>query len=794
MTHKKQHFFLSLVMVLGLVLLGGALIPSAETLIQASQSEPTEPISSLIGYSQPATDTVQIAGDVQAAVALEPQRVVVALKPQPPGMMAAAQANTLVTLAATDNFESVHVYENVPGFAAVVDEDGLAVLQNDPNVQAVDLDAVVTIAMDESRTLIGADRVQSELGVTGAGVNVAVLDTGIDVAHTDLSDDIVVQKCFNRNACPPNGEDESSDAQDENGHGSHVAGIITGRGATSPLGVAPDAGIVAIRVLNRSGSGWASDIVAGLDWLVANRATYNIRVANLSLTSGLYNGACDTANANTLNFSAGISAAQGAGIITFAASGNDARSSQMGAPACVVDAVSVGSVYDADVGVQNFSFCRDDSTTADQVSCFSNSSAVLDFLAPGSTINAANLGGGQQTLSGTSMASPHAAAVAALMLQANPNLTVNEIKTVLRETGRTVVDGRTNRVTPRIDAFAAVSAVLQTAPPTATPFPTLTPSPTPSPTLTPTPQTTPVTISLKLNPTQVEVNVAATAETNLEIDPVTGLAGMRFEILFDEAIAEVVDADPTISGVQIGLNEDLVAPVRNLVTDGVADVEVTFKEPESDGSGPANGADVGTVASITWQGLAVGQSDLVITKTQFSGAAGQVFETQLSNGALQVTEAATPGPITGSVLLQGRSVHQGITITVSTAECPSQSAGFTPIQSDTITTTDSEGRFSFPAPTDEPYQCLQATYPGFVFGQKATPADNLGLLVLPAGDINGDGRVNIFDLVLMANEYDSTEPSIVDVNNDGVVNIFDLVLVSGNYDLQGPTTNWQSQN
>ncbi len=383
-------------------------------------------------------------------------------------VVAQAQTNVLASMAAED-FQLVYRFQVIPGMVGLVNEQSLEALRNNPQVVAVAPDLPVHAALSESAAVIGADRVWTEFGLTGAGVNVAVLDSGVDLTHPDLADNIVAQHCFNHGTCPPADTDESEDARDEHGHGTHVAGIITSRGAASPRGIAPDAGIVAVRVLNESGSGWTSDVVAGIDWVVAHQAQYNIRVMNLSLGGGAYSNGCDNEDANTMLYATAIQAARQSGIVAFAASGNGGYSDRMMTPACVTGVIAVGSTYDANVGPYSWgstaqSMCVDSATAVDVITCTSNSSPVLDLLAPGAVINAANVGGGASDMSGTSMATPHASAVAALMLQAKPALTPVEIESILEETGVPITDARNGRVTPRLDALAAVRRVTGSSP------------------------------------------------------------------------------------------------------------------------------------------------------------------------------------------------------------------------------------------------------------------------------------------------------------------------------------------
>jgi subtilisin family serine protease len=432
-----------------------------------------------LAFAQPTRRLAHTALDAQAAKIEQAQqadgttRVVVALR-MPAASRAVgarqqvsqAQNRVIEALSNTPDFQLVHRYQTIPGLVGVVSSQGLESLRQHPDVQAVALDMQIHATLTESVALIRADRVWNELGLTGAGINVAVLDSGVDRTHPDLADHIVAQHCFSKGDCPPNGADEGENAQDENGHGTHVAGIITSRGSISPRGVAPDAGIVAVRVMDKTGSGWNSDLVAGIDWVVANQVRLNVRVINMSLGAGRYADVCDAQDANTMLQAAALGAARQAGIVAFAASGNDGQANAMSAPACVSGVVSVGATYDANLGPKSWSVCSDANATTDQVACFSNSSPALDLLAPGAVIVSTALGGGKIGESGTSMASPHVAAVAALMLQAYPGLTPSETEAVLESAGVPVTDRRNSRVTPRIDALAAATRVISDHVPT----------------------------------------------------------------------------------------------------------------------------------------------------------------------------------------------------------------------------------------------------------------------------------------------------------------------------------------
>ncbi|MBI4604163.1 MAG: S8 family serine peptidase, partial [Planctomycetes bacterium] len=326
------------------------------------------------------------------------------------------------------------------------DERALDLLEGDPDVASVHLDERGRGALFESLPYIHAARAHN-LGLHGEGTTVAVLDSGADVSHPALRDAVVHTYHFLGQGADvgPGG------AEDGHGHGTNVTGIIASRGSVTPLGevvpvgVAPAAKVVVVKVLDDENSGWLSDWALGVDHVIGLKQEEGIHVdaINMSLVSSRsYPGVCDD---RVPVFAAACQAALDAGIVLLAASGNDGLAGGMTIPACYSSTVSVGSMID---------------NPPDRISSFTNRSEVLDLLAPGQSTLSTGKGGGTSTFMGTSQATPHAAAVALLLRQADPDIAPPEIAEVLVRSGRPFKDPTTGLVFPILDARAAAEAVL----------------------------------------------------------------------------------------------------------------------------------------------------------------------------------------------------------------------------------------------------------------------------------------------------------------------------------------------
>jgi len=348
-----------------------------------------------------------------------------------------------------------------------------------------------------SDALIHADATRA-FGYTGKGVTVAVLDTGIDDRDANLVRSVVAEHCF----APPDGcpdgtaeQDGPGSAQDDEGHGTAIADIIAGTGGDGPVGVAPDVSLVVVKVADSNGRTSASQVVAGLQWVAQHHP--EVKVVNVSLGSDvMLSGDCSGLTPAFGAYATAIDELRAQGATVFASSGNGGSHASMTAPACVHGAVAVGAVYTRSFGSFTAPFvCIDTKTAADRVACWSDADPELDLLAAGGPVDAAGLGGTDSLLTGTSFASAQAAGAAAVLLQADPTLTPDELLSVLQRTGVPITDPWNRLTTPRIDLAQALGAVLGET------VPLLPPPPGPMPAGRPTlsaPTVPRASVSLKL--------------------------------------------------------------------------------------------------------------------------------------------------------------------------------------------------------------------------------------------------------------------------------------------------------
>lgn len=302
-------------------------------------------------------------------------------------------------------------------------------------VLSIDENKANTTSLTQSLPLIERTNTQVDT-YTGSGTTVAVLDTGVNYTNAAFGSCSTpggtCKVAYAQDFAPSDGQ------LDDNGHGTNVAAIV--------LGAAPAAKIAALDVFRTDGYAYSSDIIAATDWCITSKATYGIASLNMSLGGGRYYSPVEPSD----SWGTAIQRAIDAGILVAAASGNATYADSMGTPAAYANVVSVGAVYDTNLGGLNWSVCTDSSTAADKVTCFSNSASFLTLLAPGAIINAAGI-----SMSGTSQATPHVAGTAAVVRAAYPAESVSQTVARLKQ-GKNVTDPRNGVVTPRVNLVTAM--------------------------------------------------------------------------------------------------------------------------------------------------------------------------------------------------------------------------------------------------------------------------------------------------------------------------------------------------
>jgi len=310
------------------------------------------------------------------------------------------------------------------GFAGQLGSAEVARLKADPRVAYVEADRQVKafdtaladqVAAPEAPAVVktvsfaqvtpwGVSRIHAPQNANkGTGIGVAIIDTGIDLTHPDLAH-VVAGANFVRTGQAPN---------DDNGHGTHVAGIVAAAdNSIGYVGVAPDATVIAVKVLNRNGSGTMSGVIAGVNWVASHKTSSNISVANMSLGAPGYSQALHDA----------IQGATNAGVTFVVAAGNSSANAANYSPSGFDNVITASALNPNDT----FAY-------------YSNWGSVIDLIAPGTSIPSLYKNHGYATLSGTSMASPHVAGSAALWIKDHPSDAFTAVRSALIAAGESGV-------------------------------------------------------------------------------------------------------------------------------------------------------------------------------------------------------------------------------------------------------------------------------------------------------------------------------------------------------------------
>jgi len=371
-------------------------------------------------------------------------------------------------LAAGDVFfQPTWQYRTLFAFVAQANLEGLGLLMDDEGVSGLVKDFPVSHALAESVPLVSADRARQAAGTAGEGVAVAVVDTGVDYTHPAFGGcDAPGQGAGCRVVAGYDFVELDDDPMDPSGQGTLVAGVVAGAATDGcPGGVAPGASVVALRALDATGEGRFSALLGALDWVYEHREEHGIRVVNISAASGR---TFDNPSLCDFDVLANAIARLGTvGVLTVAAAGNHGDGEGLAFPACASGALSVGAVYDSDrpgrvthclvagEAGECAESCDDLQPPAGEVACFSNGGEHLDLVAPGDEVVGPAPGGGCTPGVGTSVAAPHVAGAAALLLAEHPEWTRDELVEHLRLGGTPVTDRRTGLEVPRLDVLRA---------------------------------------------------------------------------------------------------------------------------------------------------------------------------------------------------------------------------------------------------------------------------------------------------------------------------------------------------
>lgn len=352
-----------------------------------------------------------------------------------------------------------HESENQISIKASLEE--IEELKKSNKIKSIIVVPKVKISMQDVVNIINSTKTKSltinGINLTGLNETICILDTGINFSHSDLVGknrtgcliDCVGHACV-----------ENCASVDDNGHGTHVAGIAGANGSLKGAGVY--AGLIGVKVMDSSGNGEYDDINRGIDWCIDNANNYNISVISMSLAFDCneypqfcYDYPCDEEPIN-LGFTISINSAVANNISVIIASGNNGNTVDISSPSCIANATAVAATDKSDL-----------------IASYSNRNSLIDLIATGGTaspqINSTSRTGGYQLRSGTSMATPVVAGSFTVLRQAfralkNRNPTPVELQEIFNLTGKKIYDSSTSLNYSRVDIFEAVIFIDETAP------------------------------------------------------------------------------------------------------------------------------------------------------------------------------------------------------------------------------------------------------------------------------------------------------------------------------------------
>jgi hypothetical protein len=338
-------------------------------------------------------------------------------------------------------------------FVRLTSGEQLLGVLHEPAVGGVRVNRAVRPADAEANRLIRQPQARAA-GFRGAGTSVAVLDTGVNYRRQAFGSCKAPGRPAGCRVVAARDFAPQDDTLDASGHGTAVAEVVAS--------VAPGTKLLALDVFRANGLAYDSDLLAAIDWTIRHRDTWNVRAINLSIADSTHwVVACPLSG-----LAPAFDAAGAAGMVVAVASGNGAALAGqyvdgIAYPACVPGALSVGGVYDADVGPAAYASCSDAATGPDRIACFSQGGALLGIVAPGASISAGGL-----EWRGTSFAAAHVAAAVAILAAAAPRATAERIGHVLRTSGRGVRDPRNGIRRERLDVYTAARLIRDSQRPT----------------------------------------------------------------------------------------------------------------------------------------------------------------------------------------------------------------------------------------------------------------------------------------------------------------------------------------